>query len=191
MLRFSALQICALTAAFGGSPPSFADVVWSTDTAHSGVTMSVSNLLVAKISGTIPFRSATVVTTEGETVPLLVDTMLDAAALTTHDAQRDAQLRSDRFFDVARFPTITFASERVVGTGPRTFDIEGELTMRGVTHPITFNARLAALTRDPNGARRVRYEASARFRRSDYGMLYGRGIVGNDVKLDVVLEAVN
>jgi polyisoprenoid-binding protein YceI len=191
MLLFSALQICALAAAFGGSPPAIGDVAWSADTARSGVTMSVSNLLVAKISGAIPFKSATIVTTEGENVPLLVDTTLDASALSTRDPQRDAQLRSDRFFDVARFPTIAFASERIVETGPRTFDIEGELTMRGVTHPITFSARLAALTRDPNGARRVRYEASARFRRSDYGMVYARGIVGNDVKLDVVLEAVN
>ncbi|MDB5072541.1 MAG: hypothetical protein JWM87_3652 [Candidatus Eremiobacteraeota bacterium] len=191
MLRFSALGVFALTAAFGCPAPAVADVVWSADTARSGVTMSVSQLLVSKIAGTIPFKSATIVTNEDESAPLLVDTMLNASALTTHDPQRDAQLRSDRFFDVARFPTITFASERIVETGPRTFDIEGVLTMRGVTHPLTFNARLAALTHDPNGARRLRYEASARFRRSDYGMVYGRGIVGNDVKLDVVLEAVN
>ena len=129
--------------------------------------------------------------TEGETVPFLVDTLLNASALTTSDPQRDAQLRSDRFFDVAHFPTITFASERVVETGPHMFDIEGELTMRGVTHPITFNGRIAALRRDESGVRRVRYEATARFRRSDYGMTYARGIVGNDVKLDVVIEAVS
>jgi polyisoprenoid-binding protein YceI len=190
MLRFSTLGVCALTAAFGCPAPALADVVWSADTARSGVTMSVSHLLVAKIVGTIPFASGTVVTSGDEAVPLLVDTLLNASALSTNDAQRDAQLRSDRFFDVARYPAITFASERVVDTGPRTFDLEGELTMRGVTHPITFSARLAALTRDPNGGRRVRYEASAHFRRSDYGMTYARGIVGNDVRLDVVIEAV-
>jgi polyisoprenoid-binding protein YceI len=192
MLRFSTLRVCALTAAFGGSTlPALADAVWSADAAHSSVALSVSHLLVAKIAGTIPIASATIVTADGETIPLLVDAMLDASALTTHDAQRDAQLRSDRFFDVARFPTITFASERVVETGPASFAIEGELTMRGVTHPLTLNGRLTAMTREAGGKRRARYEASGTFRRSDYGMTYARGIVGNDVRLDVVIEAVD
>ena len=192
MLRFSALRICALTAAFGGSTlPAFADVVWAGDGARSNVTLSVAHLLIAKITGTIPIASATIVTADGETIPLLVDAMLNAAALSTGDPQRDAQLRSDRFFDVARFPGITFASERIVETGPATFTLEGELTMRGVTRAITLDGRLDTLTRDANGHRRARYEATGRFRRSDYGMVYARGIVGNDVRLDVVIEAVD
>jgi polyisoprenoid-binding protein YceI len=191
MLRFSALQVCALTAAFGGAaPPALADVSWSLDAAHSTVSLSVSHLLISRISGTLPFTSATVVTPDGDAVPLTVDATLSAAALTTHDPQRDAQLRSDRFFDVARYPTISFASERIAETGPRTFTIEGELTMRGVTKPMTLNARCAGVSRDASGTRRVRYEASGRFRRSDYGMAYARGFVGNDVALDIVLEAV-
>ena len=192
MLRFSALGICALTAAFGGSSlPAFADVVWSGDGSRSSVTLSVSHLLLSKITGTIPISSATLVTAEGETIPLLVDAVLDASALSAGDPQRDAQMRSNRFFDVARFPTITFASERIVDTGSHTFAIEGELTMRGVTHPLTLSGHLAAITREPNGARRARYEVTGRFRRSDYGMVYARGIVGNDVALGVVLEAVD
>jgi len=192
MLRFSTLGICALTAAFGGSAlPALADVVWSADGAHSGVSLSVSHLLIARITGAIPIMSATIVTADAETVPLLIDAMLDAAALNTGDPQRDAQLRGERFFDVSRFPKITFASERVFETGHGTFHVEGELTMRGVTRPMTFDARLVALRREADGKQRVRYDAVGRFRRSDYGMTYARGIVGNEVTLNVTIEAVH
>jgi len=192
MIRFSALRICALTAAFGGSSlPAFADVVWSADASRSNVTLTVSHLLIAKITGNIPIASATIVTPDGESIPLLVDAMLNASALTTYDAQRDAQLRSGRFFDVARFPTISFASEHVVATGPETFTIEGELTMRGVTRTIVLDGHVAAIARDASGRRHARFEATGRFRRSDYGMVYARGVVGNDVRLDVVVEAVD
>ncbi|MDB5027292.1 MAG: YceI-like family protein [Candidatus Eremiobacteraeota bacterium] len=192
MLRFSALQVCAPAAAFGGSfRPAFADVVWSGDGTRSSVTLTVSHLLLAKITGTIPIPAATIVTADGEMLPFLVDAMLDAAALRTGDPQRDAQLRSDRFFDVARFPAITFASERVVATGPLAFQIQGELTMRGVTRPLVLDGRLARLTREPNGGRRARYEATGRFKRSAYGMVYARGIAGDEVRLDVIVEAVD
>ena len=192
MLRFSTLGICALTAAFGGSSlPALADVVWTADGTRSLVTLSVSHLLIAKITGTIPIASATIVTADAETVPLLIDAILDAASLDTHDLQRDAQLRSERFFDVAHFPKITFASERVLETGPGTFLVEGELTMRGVTRPITFETRLVFIRRDHDGKRRARYESVGHFRRSDYGMTYARGIVGNDVRLEIAIEATS
>ncbi len=184
------LRICALTAALTGSAqPAFADVAWSADGARSNVTLSVSHLLVAKINGTIPIASATLVSADGALVPLWVDATLDAAALTTHDVQRDADLRSDRFFDTARFPTITFASEHVSETGPLSFAIDGLLSMRGVTRPLRLEAHIAGLHYQGE-RRRVRYEATGRFRRSDFGMTYARGIVGNDVRLDIVIEAV-
>ncbi|MBV8749577.1 MAG: YceI family protein [Candidatus Eremiobacteraeota bacterium] len=192
MLAISTLRLCALTAAFSGSAtPALADVVWSGDRAHSNVTLSVSQMLVAKIKGTIPIASATVVTADGSTLPLKVDALLDSAAMTTHDPRRDADLRSDKFFDVARFPTITFASERIVATGPDRFAIEGELTMRGVTRALALDGELTGVFADMHGRRHARYVARGRFRRSDYGMVYARGIVGNDVALDIVIEAVN
>ncbi|MEA2718996.1 MAG: hypothetical protein QOJ39_860 [Candidatus Eremiobacteraeota bacterium] len=192
MLRTGALLLCALAAALGGSPaPASADTIWSADAVRSNVALSVSNLLVMKITGAIPIASATIVTADGDTVPRSVAATLDAAALTTHDTQRDAQLRGDHFFDVARFPTITFASERVTATGPSAFAMEGELTMHGVTHAIAFDGHVADITRDASGRRHARYEVTGRFRRSDYGMSYARGMVGNDVRLDVVVEAVD
>lgn len=191
MLALRAVHVCALAVALAGAAlPALANVAWSGDDARSSVTLSVSRLLMPRVTGTIPFVSATVVTADGAQIPSHVDAVLNAAAMTTHDPGRDAQLRGDRFFDVARFPTIAFASERVVATGPLTFAIQGELTMHGVTHALTLDARLARITHDASGRPRARYEATGRFRRSDFGMVYARGIVSNDVRLDVVLETV-
>jgi len=191
MMTIGTLQLCALTAAFTGSAvPSFADVIWTADDTHSNVTLSVSHLLVAKITGTIPIESATIVTTDGAVVPLSVDAILDAGRLDTHDPRRDADLRSERFFDVARFRTITFASERVTATGPESFEIDGELSMRGVTRALRLDGTFAGIRLDAHGRKRARYVATGRFRRSDYGMAYARGIVGNDVTLSILIEAL-
>jgi polyisoprenoid-binding protein YceI len=192
MMTFGTLRLCALTAAFTGpAVPSFADVMWNTDSAHSDVILSVSNFLVAKITGTIPIESATIVTTDGTVVPLSVNAILDASRLDTHDPRRDADLRSNRFFDVARFRTITFASDRVIATGPQSFEIDGELSMRGVTRSLRLDGAFAGTTVDALGRKRARYEATGRFRRSDYGMAYARGIVGNNVTLSISIEAVD
>jgi polyisoprenoid-binding protein YceI len=194
MLRLRILRACALAAALGAAPlpalPGTADIAWSVDAARSSVTLSASELLVAKVAGTIPVVSGEIVTSDGLQAPSRVDVVLRAAGLTTHDAKRDADLRSDRFFDVARYPQIMFASDRVVATGPQTFRIDGQLTMHGVTRPITFDARANGVPSDAGG-RRVHYDATGQFRRSDYGMTYARGVVGNVVKLTVALEAVH
>jgi len=192
MLRSRTLWVCTLAIALAGAaPPANADVVWSVDPAGSTVTLSAPELIVAKVAGTIPIASGKVVTAGGLAVPSRVDVVLQAAALTTHDAKRDADLRGDHFFDVARYPQIMFDSDRVRATGPRTFSIDGRLTMRGVTRPITFDAHATGVRGGANGKRRVHYDAVGRFRRSDYGMTYARGVVGNVVKLSVTIEAVD
>jgi polyisoprenoid-binding protein YceI len=192
MLRSRTIWICTLLAAFGASAlPAGAGVVWSVVPAGSSVTLSAKELVVAKVGGTIPIVSGKIVTAGGVTTPSQVDVVLQAAALTTHDAKRDADLRGDHFFDVARYPQITFDSDRVRTTGPQTFSIDGRLTMHGVTRPITFDAHATGVPGDASGKRRVHYDAVGSFRRSDYGMTYARGVVGNVVKLNVTIEAVD
>ena len=174
MLTIAAVGLCAL------------GLVWSGDGAGSTVTLSVPRLFAPRVVGTIPIRAVTIVTADETTTPREVDATLDAAALTTHDARLDADMRSSRFFDVARFPTISFVSKRVAATGAGTFRIDGSLTMRGITRPLTLTARRAAA--DGDGAEHARYEASGRFRRSEFGMTYAPGIVGNVVSLAIVVE---
>jgi polyisoprenoid-binding protein YceI len=192
MIRSRTIWICALAVGLLATAPRPVEgIVWSVDPAGSTVSLSAAEFVVAKVAGTIPIASGEIVTAGGITAPSRVDVVLQAAALTTHDPKRDADLRSDHFFDVARYPQITFDSDRVRTTGPQRFAIDGRLTMRGVTRPITFDARATGVRSDANGKRRVHYDAVGTFRRSDYGMTYARGVVGNVVKLNVTLEAVD
>ena len=192
MLRSRLILICTLVLAAGGAARgATTGVVWAVDPASSSVTLSAKELIVSKVGGTIPIVSGKVVTAGGVTTPSRVDLVLQAAALTTHDAKRDADLRSDHFFDVARYPQITFDSDRVRPTGPHTFSIDGRLRMHGVTRPITFDAHATGVRADAGGKQRVHYDAVGSFRRSDYGMTYAHGVVGNVVKLNVTLEAVD
>ncbi len=188
MTTVGALVLSVLTAFTAPAVPSPSDVVWTADDTQSNVTLSISELLFAKIGGMIPIQSATIVTTDGG-VPLEVDATLDAALLDTHNPGRDAQLRSQKFFNVARFPTIGFASERVTATGPQSFAIDGELSMRGVTHPLHLDGAVTGVRRDADGRERARYEATGRFRRSDYGITYANVVVSDEVALDIVIEA--
>jgi polyisoprenoid-binding protein YceI len=190
MMHPGIAALVALGVALANSVPAGTSL-WSADTARSNVTLTVSNFLVARVSGTLPVAAATIVTAADSTIPAQVDVRLDAGQLTTHDANRDAELRSERFFNVARFPVIRFVSDRVAGTDVESFTIHGQLSMRGATHPIVFTTRCVELGRDPDGKRRLRYEAAGGFRRSDYGMTADRGIVGNQVALHVTIEAIS
>jgi polyisoprenoid-binding protein YceI len=102
---------------------------------------------------------------------------------------RDGDLRSDHFFDAAAFPTISFTSTKVEGTDPSHFTIEGNLTMRGQTRPVTLTAQVVASGKSPRGRSIVAYAATVTIDRTQWGMTYGPAIVGNDVDLSLNAEA--
>jgi polyisoprenoid-binding protein YceI len=163
-------------------------LVWFGDGSRSSVVLSVPRLLASPITATIPIASARVLTGKTAVAPVAVEARLNATALRSDDAQRDAELRGSRYFDVERYPVIRFAGDRITATGPDSFRVEGALTMRGITHLLTLDAKLAGRRHDRPGRERARYEARGHFHRSDFGMTYGEGIVGDDVTLRIVLE---
>jgi polyisoprenoid-binding protein YceI len=188
-MMLSVLGLATL-AAFTASnqPQSPTTLVWFGDGSRSSVVVSVSRVLASPLTATIPISSARVITGKAAVAPVAVEARMNAGALRSDDARRDADLRGSEFFDVARYPTIRFAGDRVTATGPNSFRVEGALTMRGITHLMTLDARVAGHRRDARGTERARYEARGHFHRSDFGMTYGEGLVGDDVTLQVVLE---
>ncbi|BDE07857.1 polyisoprenoid-binding protein [Vulcanimicrobium alpinum] len=190
-MRLAALTLAVLCAAASPAVSARADVEWRADPARSSVTLTVSRLLAPRVTGHLPIAYANVVTGDGATIPRSVVARLDAAALDTGDAARDAQLRGGAFFNTRAYPAIDFSGRRIVPTSPHAFAIDGTLTMRGVTHPLHLDVHEAGELGEPGGARRIRYIASGRFRRSDFGMTSLRGLVGNTVALTIVLETVS
>lgn len=126
-----------------------------------------------------------------------VEATIDAATLSTREAQRDRHLKSGDFLDVGRYPAITFSSTKVSPAGESAYKVDGELTIRGVTRPVTLAVdSVTAEIKDPDG--RLRRGASARTRiaRKDFGLTWnavlesGGFVVGDDVDITIDVELV-
>jgi polyisoprenoid-binding protein YceI len=185
---FAALAATCDFASAAVSTP--AQITRSADLANSRVSLTVSRLFFSRVHGTIAITSASIVTPAATEIPREVHVTLDAASTTSGDPQRDAELRSGKFFDAARYPRITFTSGQIFGTNPAKFTIAGSLTIKGISRPITFDTHVAGTSTDSSGKQHVRYAAVGSFRRSAYGITYAHGFVGDDVTLNVVIDAV-
>lgn len=139
---------------------------------HSAITFAVRHLLITTVRGSFGGVSGTARYEPGhpESASIAVD--IDAGSIDTHQAQRDEHLRGTDFFDAARHPQITFRSKRV---GPR--EVVGDLTIRGTTREVTLAVdEITSEQKDHRGATRIGASATARVRRSDFGMTYNRVI---------------
>jgi polyisoprenoid-binding protein YceI len=168
-----------------------ADLTWTSDPARSKVALVTSYVFLSKLNMMLPIASGTVVT-DGDawTRPLRVELHFESAALTTGNPKRDAELRSDKFFDTARYPEITFVSRQVNKTKPGEFIVVGDLNMHGVTRELDLQGRAFNELREADGKRHVHYEATGSFRRADYGITYAKGLVGDTISLDVTIDAL-
>jgi polyisoprenoid-binding protein YceI len=148
---------------------------WTLDPIHSWVGFSVRHLMISNAHGELQRPSGTVRFDPTRPERLELDVSIDAASINTRAPQRDAHLRSPDFFDVERHPIITFRSTggRVVAGGA--LEIVGDLTLRGTTRPVTLQVvELTGEQRDHNGVVRRGASATAKIKRSDYGMTYNK-----------------
>lgn len=166
---------------------------WALDAAHSSAEFSVRHLMIANVRGKIPIKSATIVRDENDITKSRVEAELDVAAIDTGAADRDNHLRSADFFDVANHPTIRFVGTSIqeVEDGLR---VTGDLTIRGVTRPVTLDVDLLGEAKDPWGNTKAALEATTTFDRRDFGLTWnaaleaGGVLVGDKVKVSLTLQ---
>jgi polyisoprenoid-binding protein YceI len=156
------------------------------DVAKSNAQFSVAHIWVERVTGTVPLVSGAVSLEPGAVIPQSVAAALDATHIATGEPDRDRSLESPDFFDATKFPQWTFASTRIVPTGPATFEMDGDLTIHGVTQPERLDV---IVTGDPL---HPEYRATAHIDRHAFGMVRTRldPTIGNtvDVTLDIVLK---
>lgn len=162
---------------------------WQVDPVHSTAQFTARHFGIVPVVGTIPIAGASVQLNPPSQIPVAVTAQLDASKVDTHDDQRDGDLKSPHFFDVASYPTIKFVSTKVDGTDPKHFTIAGDLTMHGQTHPVQLNAQVVAAGKTPRGQMLIAYSATATIDRTQWGMSYGPMIVGNNIDLSINAEA--
>lgn len=163
---------------------------------HSSVEFAVRHMMVSTVKGSFKTFSADVQLDEAHPENSKVEAEIDAASIDTGVSDRDNHLRSPDFFDVARFPKLTFRSTTVQPDAEDSGKLHGELTIHGVTKPIAFDVSYLGEVRDPWGKRRRGFVAEGTLARKDFGMSWnqvldaGGVVVGDKIKVTLNIEAV-
>ena len=167
---------------------------WNLDPSHSSIDFSVRHLGFSTVRGRFDSFDLDVTTDEAG-IPTYIKSTIDAATITTGSADRDAHLRSSDFFDVENHPHITFESTAINRDG-QDLVVEGNLTIRGSTHPVTFEAEVSGPVKDPWGNPRLATEAKGKINRSKWGLTWnqlleaGGLMVSEDVKFSINAQVV-
>ena len=169
---------------------------WNIDPAHSGAYFVVRHMVVSKVRGAFTRWNGTLTVDEERPENSRVEVHIDAASVDTRDPKRDAHLRSADFFDVERFPEVTFRSTRVASRGSDRLQVIGDLTIHGVTHSVTLDVDVLGRGKDPWGGERAGFSAKTAIHRGDFGLLWNQALetggvlVGEKVEIELEVEAV-
>ena len=174
--------------------PGYLAGTWDIDAAHSTVGFSVRHMMVSKVRGYFTRFSGEIVTAE-DPAQSSVTATIDMDSIDTRQEQRDAHIRSADFFDVGNHTEMTFRSTGVVADGDD-WTVEGDLTIKGITKPVTLALELNGFGPDAYGGTRAGFSAKTEINRNDFGVdikmaMDGGGVVvGDKVTVELEIEAV-
>jgi polyisoprenoid-binding protein YceI len=186
MRRF-VLSAVAIAAA---ACPCFASTsTWRIDPAHTSAQFAVRHLMVSTVRGTLGQATGIVTFDEADPSKSSVEASIDATIIDTREPKRDAHLKGPDFFDVAKYPTITFRSKKVTKVSDSKFQVTGDLTLHGVTKEVTLDAEgLPKPFKDPMGNLRLGGVVTTKLSRKDFGIEWNKALDGGGV---VVSDAVD
>jgi|SRR5579859_1878633 len=186
---FSRIALSAGLAAVLSLPAVAATSDWQIDPAHSSAQFAVKHLAISTVRGAFTSVKGAVQLDDKDITKSTVDVTIDVNSVDTRVATRDKDLRSDHFFDVERFPTITFKSKKVEQVAPGKLKVIGDLTIHGVTKEVALDVDgPSAPIKDPWGNQRIGISASSKIARQDFGITYGPGIIGDEVSITIDAE---
>jgi polyisoprenoid-binding protein YceI len=160
------------------------------DPPHSSATFTVTHLGISHVSGVIPFKNVTLTIPDGSNIPTSAEATFDPSGIDTRNSDRDADLRSPHFFDVATYPSMQFKSTKITATDATHFTMSGDLTMHGQTHPVTLDGQFLGRMTDGRGHLHVAYSAKTTLDRTQWGITYGQIVAGNAIDVDIEIEAI-
>jgi polyisoprenoid-binding protein YceI len=169
---------------------------WKIDPSHSGIHFTVRHMMVSKVRGAFGRWEGSVEFDERSPKDAKVQVRIEAASIDTREAKRDEHLRSPDFFDVQKYPEVTFRSSKVEKVDEKTYRITGELTLHGVTRQVTLDAEALGGGKDPWGNQRIGFQAETSLNRKDFGLGWnqvleaGGVLVGEKVDISLDVQAV-
>lgn len=186
------IQFLAVASAFCLALPALPQTtVWQLDPAHSSAQFAVKHMGISTVRGTFTKLSGTLHYDPADMKDDSVDVTIDSASVDTRVQMRDNDLRSDHFFDVQKYPAITFKSKRVESAGPDKLKVIGDLTIRGVTKEVALDVDGPSKPfNDGRGHLHIGASATTTVDRTQFGMTADQGMVGNDISLTIDAEFV-
>ncbi|MDR8020098.1 YceI family protein [Nesterenkonia aerolata] len=166
---------------------------WNFDPAHSEIGLTVRHAGISKTRAV--FEEAQAVLQVAENGTATVEAQVQASSFSSGNEDRDGHVRGEDFLDAAQHPTLTFRAEGVA-VSDEEFEMPGELTIRGVTHPVTFEAEFGGQAVDPFGATRAGFSATTTISRKEFGLTWnaaleaGGVLVGDKVKIELEVAFV-
>jgi polyisoprenoid-binding protein YceI len=198
MGHFLPRAISAATLAVALSlPAAAAPSTWQIDPNHSAAQFAVRHLAISTVRGAFTKVSGTVQFDDKDISKSSVEVTIDAASVDTRVADRDKDLRSDHFFDVEKYPTLTFKSTKVEQAEAGKLKVTGDLTIHGVTKQVVLDVEgPTAAVKDPWGNQRAAANATTKINRQDFGVKWnakmdnGGWVLGDDVAITIDVEMV-
>ncbi len=181
---------------FTGTAPQEPPAAYSIDKSHSQVAFKVRHLGISTVTGRFHDYDASLSVDPKDLSTFNTSAVIQAASIDTDNQKRDDHLRSADFFDAGAHPQITFTSKGVQNVQGNTFQVVGDLTMRGITQPVVLDVELVGTVRDPQGKDRLAFTAEGKINRKDFGLTWNRAletgglVVGEEVTIVLDVAAV-
>ena len=186
---FSRIAVTAGLAAALSLPAAAATSTWQIDPAHSSAQFAVKHLMISTVRGAFTSVKGSLQFDDKDITKSTVDVTIDVNSVDTRVPDRDKDLKSDHFFDADHFPTITFKSKRVEQVSPGKLKVTGDLTIHGITKEAVLDVDgPTAPVKDPWGNQRIGVSASSKIIRQDFGIMYGPGMIGDEISITIDAE---
>jgi polyisoprenoid-binding protein YceI len=180
--------VAGLAAALSVSAMAADNNTWQIDPNHSTAQFVVRHLGISNVQGDFTKVSGTVVVDDADISKSSVNATIDTSSVDTRVTMRDNDIKSDHFFDVAKYPTMTFQSTKIWKTGDDTAKMVGNLTLHGVTKEVTFDVTGPTASIPDRGGLRRGVEATTKIDRKDFGITADPGIVGDQISITIDVE---
>lgn len=175
-------------AALLGTPALAGTTTWQIDPNHANAQFIVRHLGISNVQGEFTKVNGTITLDDEDITKSSVSATIDVNSIDTRVAMRDNDLKSQHFFDAAEYPTITFQSTKITKTGDNTYQMAGNLTIRGVTKPVTLDVSGLSAPIQAMGTTRRGISATTKINRQDFGVSADPGMVGDDITILIDLE---
>lgn len=164
---------------------------WQIDPAHTSSQFSVRHLGISTVRGVFQKTTGTVTWDPADPTKTQIDATIDANSVDTRVQMRDNDLRSAHFFDVAKYPTITFKSKHAEAAGAGKLKVTGDLTIHGVTKEVVLDVDGPSAPMTAMGGMRMGAEATTKINRNDFGVSGAPGAVGNEIQIVIDVEVTH